>query len=1075
MSAKQEKQGYKTYTQDEIGISFSDYINQLQAKGRLNGQIGKWRERMERELQHLVTEYITPKGKMIRSPFKPDERTGSFHADDDHASGFRFSCFATGINGAGVIDFFYYKENPHESSITPEDRDEFIIRHAATHNYELNYSIGITESKGYDYNGRVKELRSGIIQGLLDYEILQPKQDGIYQLDTELSVNNVQSVINAINSNEFRTKYLSNEVEKQYSAENKSDFNLKRINNHTQTLISDTSEMLLDLVKIQNPNQRSVMIMRKNGKNDNLYNIETGVVELSLSDIESRKLPLIDFDLSIPDLAEYLKEKRELVITNDYRTTYSLVSKLGVLAATLPTTFKQFKGYSEKSEKIDQFSEKYPLIDALASLSTRVDTLYLDDEMKSTNSHSRENMAMLYIRSALMAMGKNNKIEMYNVSTNSKRGINDFVFGFGADQFIPMYDPKNKNNIVTTAINTQAAQKTFQQIMRENESIVAHNKKIGAENKGKPFAQWKHLRKKELDVPVSNFGNERYAERVKDIAREIQNVYIKNRPVYAQKQQEFLIKAKQGDLSFPVQTYKVNQSKPVLLNKTNSLLSNQNVQRVLSFNSALNEIFQSKRDNPHFQTFLKQRGLGEAVDSQGQLVYEKFNLGYSDGTEYSELMQQGFNGGLLRAAGLRAEVPSQLMLEKRITFNIQDVHNNTISFAGRVIADHTPAAPNEDISTVKYKNGMNVKIDNIDVFDKNVSFYGIGQAKSAVELKDNMIITEGYMDCIMCHSVGLENTVAAMGTSISRNKLEEAFSYTNNITMMFDGDKAGFEKAMRAAEIFLTDHSEDEYVDDENGRKVKSGKKNILPCLFDGKRDFKMVMLPKIPNLGHNANIKKGIDPDEYIQQFGGEALHNEVEQAIKLDEIIVMKAFYDVFEREKSTEERMNALSSEFNYATFNESVENNLKGVEQRIEYAKKALQRPNNTEEKTKEYQDMIDSCQSFIDSTREKSKHLIESVRWLRAASLKENISINDVYTRYGNEKVDNLYSRILFRDQCEPMLAQKYQMLAEHKAENDITKQFAKGMEMKQENELNNSIKVSQQSQMQQTHSPRMKM
>lgn len=1054
MSQQQNKS--RAYKQSDSDITISEYVSQLEAKGKLGGQIFKWKEKMERDLQHIISEYSTPNGKMIKSPFKPDERTGSFHADANHAKGFKFSCFATGIRGAGVIDFQYYLENPVDKPISPEERDEFIINYAARNNYEFNYSVSSSYDNKYNYVQRVKDLRSAMVQFLTDNEILVPRNNlnnGICQLSPDIGVNNVQSVIDMVKSN-FQ---FSLDVEEKHKAENKSDFNLNRMSRHIKTIVSDTSEMLIDLAKIPANKPRSVLLMEDKGVFNNIYNIETGIIELSLSENESRKLPIIDFDIDNKLITESLRSNGALVVTNDYRSAYSLMSN-DVVAATLPMGFKQLTLKSQ-SENINQHSPKFPLIDAISSLSIRVNEIHIDDELKTFTTQA--DAQMLYMKSAVIGLASSNKVKMINVVTQKTQGINDYIFNYGADLFIPMYDPRNPNNIVSSAKATQEAQAKFKEILTENEKIAAYNREIGEKNKGKPFKEWANLRKKELPVPISNFGREAYNTRINQVVAEIRDVYIKNRAVNEHSQQAFIQSAKSGALQFSDLTYHVTPKPINEVVKPNTLTSDVDTNRVVQFNAQLNARFEANRNNPYFQEFLQQRGLVDAIDSRGQLLYEKFGLGYSDGTEAAKL---GYDKSMLYSAGLTSGVPSGLMLEKRITFNIKDVNDNIISFAGRVIKDHTPEAPNEDISTVKYRNGSNAKVGNDKfVFDKNVAIYGIKESHSAIMESDTIYITEGYMDCIACHAAGIENAVAAMGTAFSREKMSEAYSYANNVVMMFDGDKAGMEKAMRAAEIFLSDTSFDETIQ-SGGKQVKTGKKIIQPCLYDGVRNFQMVLLPKLPTFGHNDNIKKGIDPDEYIQQFGAAALKEEMANALNLDEIMVMNAYYHTFEKDKTAEQKLSLLNDEFAYVEFNAHIERNLEGVKKRIGYAERRLNSPKVDSNNIEVYQNMIESCQSFIESTLSKSKEVLESIKWLRSISLKESLPLNEVYELYGNDNVENRLSRILFKELCEPVLAKKYEFLAEEKIRS--TMEQSQKAEMAHEKILSQEQEQSAQHQVQ---------
>ncbi|MFV0275106.1 MAG: DNA primase [Bacilli bacterium] len=150
----------------------------------------------------------------------------------------------------------------------------------------------------------------------------------------------------------------------------------------------------------------------------------------------------------------------------------------------------------------------------------------------------------------------------------------------------------------------------------------------------------------------------------------------------------------------------------------------------------------------------------------------------------------------------------------RIVFPLFDLEGNAVGFSGRIYN-------NEDTS--KYVNTKETEL-----FKKGQLLYNYHNAKKEVLKTKSIIIMEGFMDVIAAYKIGIENCVATMGTSVTDNQLDLLKKLSNNIIICFDGDKAGLDSTYKLAKMLY-----------ENNIK------------------------PKI------VKLDKGLDPDEYIDQFG--------------------------------------------------------------------------------------------------------------------------------------------------------------------------------------------------------------
>ena len=192
-------------------------------------------------------------------------------------------------------------------------------------------------------------------------------------------------------------------------------------------------------------------------------------------------------------------------------------------------------------------------------------------------------------------------------------------------------------------------------------------------------------------------------------------------------------------------------------------------------------------------TYLKNRGLNTEV-------MQKFELGYSldawnDLLNYYKKM--GYSEELLEKSGIiivREEESGKKIYDRfrnRIMFPIHNLIGKTIGFGARLLK-------NEE-NQPKYLNSPETI-----VYKKNEVLYGIFQAKESIKHEDNCYLCEGYMDVISLHMAGIQNTVAASGTSLTENQIKQIKRFTHNVTTLFDGDNAGIKASFRGIDMLLS-------------------------------------------------------------------------------------------------------------------------------------------------------------------------------------------------------------------------------------------------------------------------------
>ncbi len=184
----------------------------------------------------------------------------------------------------------------------------------------------------------------------------------------------------------------------------------------------------------------------------------------------------------------------------------------------------------------------------------------------------------------------------------------------------------------------------------------------------------------------------------------------------------------------------------------------------------------------------------------------KFELGYSK-KEWRHFFDTAVKGGfeipILEKAGLVKKKEKRVEHEsdnsqdeyfdvyrERVTFPIHDITGRVIAFGARQLK--------KDDRSPKYINSP----EN-EVYHKSRVLYGMYQAKKSIREKDCCYLTEGYLDVVTLHQNGIENAVASSGTSLTQEQVKLIGRFTDNITMLYDGDPAGIKAAMRGTDIIL--------------------------------------------------------------------------------------------------------------------------------------------------------------------------------------------------------------------------------------------------------------------------------
>ena len=179
-------------------------------------------------------------------------------------------------------------------------------------------------------------------------------------------------------------------------------------------------------------------------------------------------------------------------------------------------------------------------------------------------------------------------------------------------------------------------------------------------------------------------------------------------------------------------------------------------------------------------------------------IIEKFQLGYctdSHDAFAQEAVQKGYKKEVLIKTGLCYETDDHRLRDRfwgRVIFPVHTLSGKVVAFGGRVLASATKGVK------VKYVNSPESEI-----YHKSNELYGIYFAKHAIVKHDRCFLVEGYTDVISMHQSGIENVVASSGTALTSGQIRMIHRFTNNMTVLYDGDEAGIKASIRGIDMLL--------------------------------------------------------------------------------------------------------------------------------------------------------------------------------------------------------------------------------------------------------------------------------
>jgi len=191
-------------------------------------------------------------------------------------------------------------------------------------------------------------------------------------------------------------------------------------------------------------------------------------------------------------------------------------------------------------------------------------------------------------------------------------------------------------------------------------------------------------------------------------------------------------------------------------------------------------------------TYFRERGFRDDI-------VKKFQLGYSleQRDAFSvEAQKAGYKRDFLFKTGLSTggehNQPLVDRFRGRVIFPVHTLSGKVVAFGGRILK--------------KAENvGKYVNSPESEVYSKSNELYGIFFARSAIVKQDKCFLVEGYTDVISMHQAGIENVVSSSGTALTHGQIRMIHRFSENITVLYDGDAAGIKAALRGIDLLLED------------------------------------------------------------------------------------------------------------------------------------------------------------------------------------------------------------------------------------------------------------------------------
>lgn len=288
-------------------------------------------------------------------------------------------------------------------------------------------------------------------------------------------------------------------------------------------------------------------------------------------------------------------------------------------------------------------------------------------------------------------------------------------------------------------------------------------------------------------------------------------------------------------------------------------------------------------------------------------IIEKFQLGYclNSGTDFTKnALEKGYKLQYLESVGLSRtnEKGSFDFFRGRVMFPIHSISGRVLGFGGRTLIT--------DKKVAKYFNSPESII-----YNKSEILYGLYFAKGDIVKYDNCFLCEGYTDVISMHQAGVQNSVSSSGTSLTSQQIKLIKRYTQNITILYDGDAAGIKASFRGIDLILEEGMNVKIVLFPDGDDPDSYSKKVSASEFDAfikenTKDFLSFKTSMLLSEGKTDPIQRATMIREIVHSISlipdaitRSIYTKEVAKQFELDEAIVLTELNKFLKQQLSKE----------------------------------------------------------------------------------------------------------------------------------------------------------------------------
>jgi DNA primase len=305
-------------------------------------------------------------------------------------------------------------------------------------------------------------------------------------------------------------------------------------------------------------------------------------------------------------------------------------------------------------------------------------------------------------------------------------------------------------------------------------------------------------------------------------------------------------------------------------------------------------------------SYFRERGFNDRT-------IEKFELGYCL-NEWDNLTKaaigKGFSEDIIEKAGLLIRKDENKRYDRfrgRVIFPVHNLAGKVIAFGARILT--------KEKDQPKYINSPETEI-----YHKSNVLYGLYQGKNAIRKEEFCYLVEGYTDVLSMHQADIENVVASSGTALTEEQIKLMRRFTENVTVLYDGDTAGIKAALRGIDLVLKGGLNVRIVllpdgEDPDSYSKKMGSTELKKYLKEHSQDFISFKIGLYSKEAANDPIKKADAIREIVTSISvipdpikRTVYIQETSNLLKIDETVLLTELNKILitERNKKTQEKV-------------------------------------------------------------------------------------------------------------------------------------------------------------------------